>query len=150
MGINVSEIQDKTFLMYAQKVDDGDGVLNEQEMNSLFETLNMELQKSLGRLEASQKIGIGNILGTSALWTAGSTGLVAYAGKVKPNNIIKTTLGLPKLAGIIFAGCVTAGAITVNQIKKNANNKVSNLEVALEELKQHMQPKQEETLQKVA
>lgn len=132
MGINVSEIQDKTLLKYARKVDDGDGNLNEQEMNSLFDELNVESQKASHRLEASQKTGIGKVLGTSALWTAGATGIAALAGKVKPNNI----KGVLLKAGILFAGCVAAGTITINQVKKHNNSEIDKLDAAIAEFNQ--------------
>ena len=136
MGINVSEIQDKTLLKYAQKVDDSDGNLNEQEMNSLFETLNTESQKASGRLEAAQKMGIGRTLGTSALWTGGFTGYLALLAKKHPNNVISRSIGFPKFAGLLFAGCVATTAIAMNHVKKHNNSKLNNLDAAIAEFNQ--------------
>lgn len=45
MGISFSEIQSKTLLQYAKKIDDGDGDLNREEMMSLFHTVSDESTK---------------------------------------------------------------------------------------------------------
>ena len=134
MGINVSEIQDKTLLKYANKVDDGDGILNDDETNSLFEKVNSKLEKNVA---IGERADFKHALAFSTIFT-GTCALMRKEYK----NLAK----LPPLF-IAALGITMISNIAIKQVTKT---KAEKLETALDELKQQMQPKQEETLQNVA
>lgn len=61
MGISISEIQDKTLLRYAQKIDDGDGELNKDEAVSLFNTIDHQrLDAQERELDYKEQKGVGD------------------------------------------------------------------------------------------
>ena len=139
MGINVSEIQDKTLLKYAQKVDDGDGNLNEQEMNSLFENLNLESSNIKDRTNDRSIVGIAAYeLGLAGIMTGGLKGMSLLpkvkSGLAKPNIVSKVFKFAASAKGFAFlAATGVAAALISNKILQNKDAK---LDAAITEFNQ--------------